>query len=117
MGWKHLFLSGQGRVDRTHYWICVILLLIGLLIFRALDQAIGTYSYEHRVGLLSGLYSLAAIYPSIMLYTKRWHDRGKSGWWTLIMLVPVIGPLWFFVEQGFLSGTYGQNQFGPYLDI
>ena len=56
--------------------------------------------------------SLVFLYPALAVYTKRWHDRGKSGWWSLIMLVPFIGPIWALVELGFLSGTPGPNQYG-----
>ena len=62
------------------------------------------------VGVVAGL---ASIYPIIALYAKRWHDRGKSGWWTLIGLIPIIGGLWILIELGFLKGTYGSNQYGP----
>ena len=64
-------------------------------------------------GILTGLIAtIVLIYPSIVLYAKRWHDRGKSGWWTLILLVPVIGGLWMLIECGFLRGTDGPNRFG-----
>ena len=53
--------------------------------------------------------SLLFLYPALAVYTKRWHDRGKSGWWTLILLVPLIGFIWFLVECGFLRGTEGPN--------
>lgn len=43
---------------------------------------------------------------------KRWHDRGKSGWWILIGLIPVIGGIWTFVECGCLRGTFGANRYG-----
>jgi uncharacterized membrane protein YhaH (DUF805 family) len=56
---------------------------------------------------------VAAIYPAIAVYAKRWHDRGKSGWWTLIILVPAIGSIWLLVELGFLRGTPGANKYGP----
>ncbi len=52
------------------------------------------------------------LYPAIALYAKRWHDRGKSGWWSLIGLIPVIGGLWMLIELGFLKGTGGANQYG-----
>ena len=55
---------------------------------------------------------LLFLYPSLAVYTKRWHDRGKSGWWSLIALVPLIGGIWMLVECGFLRGTEGPNQYG-----
>jgi uncharacterized membrane protein YhaH (DUF805 family) len=53
-----------------------------------------------------------AIWIALALHAKRWHDRGKSGWWTLIVLVPFIGAIWLFVELGCLRGTVGPNQYG-----
>lgn len=44
---------------------------------------------------------------------KRWHDRDKSGWWILISIIPIVGPIWALIECGFLPGTYGNNRFGP----
>ncbi len=43
---------------------------------------------------------------------RRWHDRDKSGWWSLIVFLPVIGVPWIFIECGFLPGTRGMNRFG-----
>jgi uncharacterized membrane protein YhaH (DUF805 family) len=48
-----------------------------------------------------------------MVYIKRFHDRDKTGWWVLIGLIPLIGPLWLLIELGFLKGTDGANRFGP----
>ena len=56
---------------------------------------------------------LASIYLALALYAKRWHDRDKSGWWSLIGLVPFIGAIWILVELGILEGTRGPNQYGP----
>lgn len=53
------------------------------------------------------------LWTSLMIEVKRWHDRNKSGWWILIVLLPVIGPLWALAECGFFKGTEGANHFGP----
>ena len=82
------------------------------IIASVLDMILGTVS-EGGFGIIGAIVSIAMIYPAIMLYAKRWHDRGKSGWWTLIVLVPIIGGLWILVELGFLKGTDGTNQYGP----
>ena len=63
-------------------------------------------------GILGALFSLIALWPSLAVYAKRWHDRGKSGWWTLIILIPIVGAIWMLVECGFLKGTDGANDFG-----
>ena len=48
---------------------------------------------------------------------KRYHDRGKSGWWYLIQFIPIIGPIWAFVELGFCSGDDGDNDYGDGPDL
>ena len=56
---------------------------------------------------------LVFIYPGLAVYTKRWHDRNKSGWWSLIVLVPIVGSIWMLIELGILRGTDGDNRYGP----
>jgi uncharacterized membrane protein YhaH (DUF805 family) len=50
---------------------------------------------------------------SLAIAVKRYHDRDKSGWWALIIFLPVIGALWYLIECGFLRGTEGNNDYGP----
>ena len=56
---------------------------------------------------------IATLYLVFAVYAKRWHDHNKSGWWTLIALVPFIGAIWLIVELGILEGNRGANQYGP----
>lgn len=78
-----------------------------------IDAAIGTVDAESGLGLLSGLWSLIILIPSILIYIKRFHDRDKTGWWVLIGLIPIIGAPWLLIELGFLKGTDGPNRYGP----
>lgn len=57
------------------------------------------------------VFYLVTLWPMLAISAKRWHDRDKSGWWTLISLVPIIG-LWMLIECGFFKGTRGPNRFG-----
>lgn len=102
---KPFLLNYEGRINRQRYWAFFLVYLAGALIASAIDAVLG-------VDLVFLLFALAAIYPSIIVSIKRWHDRGKSGWWVLIGLVPVIGPIWSLVECGFLKGTDGDNAYG-----
>jgi uncharacterized membrane protein YhaH (DUF805 family) len=129
MDFKNLLLSFDGRIGRQSWWIGVIvltvlqwivMLILGLVFGQSMiagmdpnmppEQAaeIATQAYIPLI-----IASLIFLYPALALYAKRWHDRGKSGWWTLILLVPIIGFLWWLIEQGFLRGTDGPNQYGP----
>jgi uncharacterized membrane protein YhaH (DUF805 family) len=56
--------------------------------------------------------NLALLWPALAVSVKRWHDRGKSGWWVLVALVPLAGWLWVLIENGLLRGDAGPNRFG-----
>ncbi len=43
---------------------------------------------------------------------KRYHDRGKSGFWFFITFVPLIGGMWQFIECGMLPGDDHNNDYG-----
>jgi uncharacterized membrane protein YhaH (DUF805 family) len=113
---KHLFLSFEGRISRQPFWIG-ILTLIGIAIALAIIELMIGLSIDvgegARLGILSGLFMIASIWFSLALYAKRWHDRDKSGWWSLIAFIPIVGAIWIIVELGCLQGTEGPNRFGP----
>ena len=111
MDWKYLFTSFEGRIGRQQMWMGIIVLIVISIVVAVLDMILGTRT-ENGIGILGIIYSIICIYPSLALYAKRWHDRGKSGWWSLIILVPIIGGLWLLIELGFLKGTDGPNQYG-----
>jgi len=62
--------------------------------------------------MLSMIISIIFIWPTLALAVKRLHDRNRSGWFSLIVLIPIIGPIWYLIEVGFLRGTIGPNRFG-----
>ena len=51
---------------------------------------------------------------SYTVVAKRLHDRGRSGWWQLAALAPVIGWAWLFLELFILPGSPGDNRYGPH---
>ena len=62
------------------------------------------------------LYILLALLPIILwvdFYSdiKRLHDVDKSGWWALIMLIPLVN-LCLGIYLLFAKGTEGSNRFG-----
>lgn len=110
MSYQHLFLSFKGRIGRSSYWTAC-LVFFGLNIIASLIE---TRVFEGTAGgLIILLAWLVLAYSGAAVAAKRWHDRDKSGWWSLIAFVPVIGLIWMVVENGFLPGTPGPNRFGP----
>lgn len=117
-GIVRLLFSFEGRVTRGQYWL-VHMGLLGLLIgVFVLLGVIGSFGKEKTA---VGEYALYSLIPLVVLYiwtnlavsVKRCHDRGKSGAFILIQLIPYIGGFWFFIDAGCLDGTVGPNRYGP----
>jgi uncharacterized membrane protein YhaH (DUF805 family) len=88
-------------------------IFVGAIIAIIIDNIIGTTFNNMPYGFVYLIYVIATLYLVFAVYAKRWHDRNKSGWWTLIALVPFIGAIWLIVELGILEGNRGANQYGP----
>jgi uncharacterized membrane protein YhaH (DUF805 family) len=76
------------------------------------DVFIGTFDPETGAGLLGGIYTLAILIPSIAVTVRRLHDTGRSGWWWLIGLIPLIGWIVLFVFM-VLDSDPETNEYGP----
>jgi uncharacterized membrane protein YhaH (DUF805 family) len=118
MDFQNIFLSFNGRLRRSHFWIgFVILWVVECVILMALVmpgiRAAAMGGSPGPLVLVGQLLLLALIWPALAIQVKRWHDRDKSGWWVLIALIPFIGFIWVIVECGILDGTPGPNKFGP----
>lgn len=115
---QHAFVPFQkyatfsGRARRAEYWQFFVAIILILVALSVLDGLIGTFSIDAGAGLLSGLFGVAIILPSLALYVRRLHDVGWSGWWVLLFLVPFVSTVMFFV-LGFKDSEVGDNRFGP----
>jgi len=101
-----------GRARRKEFWVFVLVNTLIAVALAMIDMYTGTFDEEVGLGLLSGLYALAMIVPSIAVTVRRLHDTDRSGWWYLLVCVPLIGGLVILVFM-LLDGTPGTNRFGP----
>lgn len=105
------YVEFSGRARRKEYWFFVLfnfLVYLGLVI---IDGLTGSLDAKSGIGLLSGLYSLAVLLPYLGVTVRRLHDTGRSGWWLLIALIPLVGPIVLLVFM-VLDSTPGQNEYG-----
>lgn len=100
----------NGRAQRSEYWFFTLFYTIGFIILTVIDAMIGIYSVEAGIGLLGGIFALAHLLPSIGVGIRRMHDIGKSGWWLLINIIPLIGPIVFIVFA--VINSKEDNQYG-----
>jgi len=101
--WQN-FAMFSGRAGRREFWTFTLVNLVINLIINALAKQVGLFSI---VGLL---FSLAIFVPGLAVGIRRLHDTGKSGWYFLLMLIPVIGWLAliiFMVQPSSEANDYG----------
>ena len=99
----------NGRARRKEYWYFGLINFFIYLLLSFLDRAIASQSTG--IGLLWAIYFLGIFLPSLAVTIRRLHDIGKSGWWYLISLVPIVGSLillCFLVQDS----EPGANRFG-----
>jgi uncharacterized membrane protein YhaH (DUF805 family) len=90
----------SGRSRRREYWYFVLFNLIFLLTAIFIDAAFG-WDFERSGKIVFGPYymtytALVAL-PGLAAAVRRLHDIGKSGWWILITLIPLVGIIWLIV--------------------
>jgi len=101
-----------GRARRTEYWMFTLFNVIISAVLGFIDGAMGHHAAAGSIGILSGIYLLAVLLPSIAVSVRRLHDTSRSGWWLLIAFVPIIGGLVLLVFM-VLDSTPGANEYGP----
>jgi uncharacterized membrane protein YhaH (DUF805 family) len=107
---KYAVFSGRAR--RAEYWYFVLfnfLIYIGLSF---IDGIFGTYNSAHGTGILSGLYGLAVLIPGLAVLWRRLHDTGRSGWYALLNLIPLVGAIVLIVFLAQDSQPV-ENKYGP----
>lgn len=105
------YATFRGRARRSEYWYFVLFNIIFSIIAMTLDNLLGTAMPRVGYGPIYGLYTLAIIIPGLAVAVRRLHDVGKSGWFLLIALIPVIGAIWLLVLM-VTEGNPGENQYG-----
>jgi uncharacterized membrane protein YhaH (DUF805 family) len=111
-----LLTSFQGRTRRLHFWLGLlgIIVVFGVLYsLLASMSGMASGSPNGVILALMGVLYLVYLYMWAAIMVKRAHDRDKTGWFVLIILIPLIGAIWILIDLGFLDGTQGPNKYGP----
>jgi len=99
------YVGFNGRARRTEYWMFFLFNLIIGIVLEIIGLAL-------KNQILYYIYGLAVLLPNLAVGVRRLHDTGKSGWWLLIGLIPIVG--WIVLLVFFVTaGQPGNNQYGP----
>src|SRR5882672_1267864 len=96
----------EGRARRKEYWMFFLFNLIISIVIGIIEAMVGS------PGVIGALYALAVLLPSIGVTVRRLHDTGRTGWWILVVLIPLVGWIVLLVFMVFDSQP-GGNEYGP----
>lgn len=100
------YVTFKGRAPRSEYWYFVLFCMLVAIVASILDFGL----FGHN-GVFYLIVTFANFLPSLAVAVRRLHDADRSGWWFLIVFVPLIGAIvlivWFCMR-----GTPGVNRFG-----
>ncbi len=113
---KVLYFTFQGRIDRRTWWMGFVLVHLAIAGFNYVlsklmndDAPFLDGTWPNLVRLLgdrSGwITAMVFLVPMIAINTKRFHDRGLSGWWWLVFIIP------FLVATGISISPVGGGDF------
>ncbi len=105
------YVTFSGRATRPEFWYFILFLFIAGVVFQIIDGSIFGYGDE-AAAPLSVIWSLATFLPTLAVSARRLHDIGRSAWWLLLMLLPLIGTIILIVWYCTKSQE-GANDHGP----
>ena len=106
----------KGRSRRSEYWFIQLFLIITNLAAAAIDLALMGGDVDRFIangggGIVGLIWILVTILPALAVLVRRLHDTGKSGWWVVLGLIPLVGGVVLFVFSVLYSPA-GENQYG-----
>jgi len=114
---KSRYAKFDGRATRSEYWYFalftfLITFMLALVDAFVINPMLGmTPEQAAEGGILQMVISLALLIPSIAVAIRRLHDIGKSGWWLLLSLIPILG--WLVLLYFYVTDSQsGDNEYG-----
>jgi uncharacterized membrane protein YhaH (DUF805 family) len=101
-----------GRIGRGKWWIGQLAIGLNIALWAGLAYS-GPEELRPVFTLISLVMAALNLWVNFCISAQRYHDLGKSAWWTLLVFVPIIGLIWQLVELGFISGHLEDNDYGP----
>lgn len=107
------YIEFQGRASRSEFFrynlmisLCLTIISIIMGIIKLITNDIMTAIVLY---ILLGIIDLALILPGLAIAVRRLHDTNKSGWYLLINLIPIVGPIWFLILMLTKGDVYTNN--------
>ncbi|MGA1469583.1 MAG: DUF805 domain-containing protein [Aquiluna sp.] len=113
--WKR-YRDFRGRSRRSEYWFIQLFLVVTNIAVAIIDLALMGWDVDRFIangggGIVGLVWILVTIVPALAVLVRRLHDTGKSGWWALVGLLPLVGAIVLLVFT-VTDSSPGENKFG-----
>jgi uncharacterized membrane protein YhaH (DUF805 family) len=113
--WKR-YRDFRGRSRRSEYWFIQLFLVVTNIAVAIIDLALMGWDVDRFIangggGIVGLVWILVTIVPALAVLVRRLHDTGKSGWWVLVGLLPLVGAIVLLVFT-VTDSSPGENKFG-----
>ena len=105
------YATFSGRARRAEYWMFFLFHFLAAVVLSFIDGLMGSIDSDSGLGAMAAIYILLTFIPNLAVTVRRLHDTNRSGWWLLLYLVPLIGPITILIFT-FLDGTASTNDYG-----
>jgi uncharacterized membrane protein YhaH (DUF805 family) len=102
------YVNFSGRAMRSEFWYWVLFAIIVSVVAKVIDLVLFPGS---DVSPINSLVGLALFLPGLGVSVRRLHDIDRTGWWILLVLIPLIGAIVLIIWYC-QKGTPGPNRFG-----
>ena len=85
------YVVWDARSTRAEYWWWTLFVAIVAIVASIIDSILFSTSVGTGAGPVYLISSLALFLPGLSVWIRRLHDTDRSGWWTWILLIPIVG--------------------------
>ena len=104
---RYNYTNFKGRARRNEYWMFGLIVTVISLGTFVVDGIFFPGKF-----LITNLFFLAILVPSVAVGVRRLHDTGRSGWWLLLTVAFIFGLIALIILLA-LDSNIGDNEYGP----
>lgn len=90
------YVNFSGRARRSEYWFSFLFVFLLGIVAGIIDVIVFGIDSD-GVSPITVLLYLATFIPMLAVSVRRLHDTGKFGWFLLVGLIPIVGPIMLIV--------------------
>jgi len=105
------YVNFMGRASRSEFWYWCLFAFLVAVAASNIDKKLFPDLFASGSSPFCSLFGVGFLLPNLSIMVRRLHDIDRSGWWVLIVLIPLFGWI-LLIYWACQPGTPGTNRFG-----